>query len=89
MSGFLDVYGLEKNFDGVRALADFSCSIRHREILGLIGPNGAGKTTFFNVVSGFIVPEGGKVVLKGRDITGAPPTESRTWESAGHFRISA
>jgi len=72
MSVLLDVQGLEKNFDGVRALADFSCSVRHGEILGLIGPNGAGKTTFFNVVSGFLAPESGAITFKGSDITRIP-----------------
>jgi len=74
MSGaVLEVNGLSKNFDGVRALADFSCELRQGEVLGLIGPNGAGKTTLFNVVTGFIAPEGGKVSLKSTDITGLAP----------------
>ena len=73
MSVVLDVQGLEKRFDGVRALADFSCSVQHGEILGLIGPNGAGKTTLFNVVSGFIACENGTVSFKGREITRFPP----------------
>jgi ABC-type branched-subunit amino acid transport system ATPase component len=72
MNVVLDVRGLEKSFDGVRALADFSCSVRHGEILGLIGPNGAGKTTFFNVLSGFLVPESGVITFKGIDIVGIP-----------------
>jgi len=69
----LEVGGLSKNFDGIQALADFSCAVRRGEILGLIGPNGAGKTTFFNVVTGFISPEKGKVVLRGGDVTALPP----------------
>ncbi len=69
----LEVQGLQKNFDGVKALTDFSCHLRRGEMLGLIGPNGAGKTTFFNVVSGFIPPDGGRIKFKGNDITGAPP----------------
>lgn len=72
-SVLLDVRGLEKSFDGIRALADFSGSLHCGEILGLIGPNGAGKTTLFNVVSGFIKPDYGKVYFKGKDITGIPP----------------
>jgi ABC-type branched-subunit amino acid transport system ATPase component len=69
----LEVSGLSKNFDGVRALADFSCQVRRGEILGLIGPNGAGKTTLFNVVTGFITPEDGWVQLKGSDVTHLAP----------------
>ncbi len=73
MSAILDVQRLEKNFDGVRALADFSCSVENGEILGLIGPNGAGKTTFFNIVSGFLASESGEITFKGNGITGIPP----------------
>lgn len=74
MSGYLlEFKGLEKSFDGIRALADFSCFLRHGEILGIIGPNGAGKTTLFNVVSGFTLPEGGKVLYKGMNIAKMPP----------------
>ncbi|MEW6363130.1 MAG: ABC transporter ATP-binding protein [Acidobacteriota bacterium] len=69
----LDVQAVDKRFDGVKALSSFSCSLRHGEILGLIGPNGAGKTTFFNLVTGFIAPDRGTILFKGKDITGAPP----------------
>ena len=72
-SAVLAVRGLSKNFDGVRALADFSCELRRREILGLIGPNGAGKTTLFNVVTGLIAPQGGRVLFMGSDVTKLPP----------------
>ena len=74
MSGpVLKVNELSKSFDGVRALAGFSCELCHSEILGLIGPNGAGKTTLFNVVTGFILPERGRISLKNTDTTGLPP----------------
>jgi ABC-type branched-subunit amino acid transport system ATPase component len=69
----LSVQNVSKKFGGIRALSDLSFEIGSREILGLIGPNGAGKTTFFNVVSGFVPPDGGKVVFKGKDVTGFPP----------------
>lgn len=72
MNVVLDVQRLEKNFDGVRALAGFSCSVQCGEILGLIGPNGAGKTTFFNIVSGFLKPESGEITFKGSNITRVP-----------------
>jgi ABC-type branched-subunit amino acid transport system ATPase component len=65
----LKVSNLNKNFDGVVALKDFSFFMKEKEILGLIGPNGAGKTTFFNVLSGFIKPESGKIEFEGKDIT--------------------
>lgn len=65
----LKVSNINKNFDGVTALKDFSFEMKEKEILGLIGPNGAGKTTFFNVLSGFIKPESGKMEFKGINIT--------------------
>lgn len=72
-SELLEIHGLNKNFDGVKALANFSCDLRRGEMLGLIGPNGAGKTTLFNVISGFILPNGGNIIFKGRKIVGVPP----------------
>jgi len=69
----LEAEGLDKCFDGVKALADFSCAVREREILGLIGPNGAGKTTLFNVLTGFIPSDGGKATFKGTNLLRLPP----------------
>lgn len=65
----LKVSNLIKNFDGVTALKNFSFELNEREILGLIGPNGAGKTTFFNVVSGFINQDSGRISFNGIDIS--------------------
>lgn len=65
----LKVSNLNKNFDGVTALKDFSLEMKENEILGLIGPNGAGKTTFFNVLLGFLRPESGKIEFEGINIT--------------------
>lgn len=62
--------GLSVRFGGVRALDGFDVEIRTGELLGLIGPNGSGKTTFFNTVTGFVTPAGGKVMFAGEDITG-------------------
>lgn len=64
----LNVLNLNKNFDAVTALKEFSFKMKENEILGMIGPNGAGKTTFFNVLSGFIKPESGKIEFLGKDI---------------------
>ncbi len=61
-----------KAFGGVRAVDDVSIAVREGTIHALIGPNGAGKTTFFNAVSGFSIPERGRVAFKGEEITKAP-----------------
>ena len=58
----LEVSGLTKRFGGITATNDVSFKLHEGEILGFIGPNGAGKTTLFDLVSGFIAPDGGRVV---------------------------
>ena len=69
----LKIDGLRKTFDGISALDDFSCAVGKGEIVGLIGPNGAGKTTLFNVVTGFLQPDRGRIAYKGRPLLGLPP----------------
>ena len=71
----LTTQGLAKSFLGLQALQDFSISIYKNEILGLIGPNGAGKTTCFNLLTGFVLPTGGRIFFKGIDITGRSPAQ--------------
>ena len=63
---------LSKHFNGVVALADFSCTVAEMEILGLLGPNGAGKTTLFNVLTGLLAPDAGAAEFKGMDLIGRP-----------------
>jgi len=69
----LQVSNLTKRFGNLVAVNNVSLQIDGREIVGLIGPNGAGKTTFFNTITGLYSPDGGQVIFKGEDITGAPP----------------
>lgn len=66
---FLRIEDLHKHFDGTKAVDGVSLSIAVRSIVSLIGPNGAGKTTLFNVVTGFLPPDDGKVFFEGRDVT--------------------
>jgi ABC-type branched-subunit amino acid transport system ATPase component len=69
----LEVEGLSKRFGGIRAVNDTSFHLREGEILGLIGPNGAGKTTIFDLVSGFIRPDAGRITFDGVDVTDHSP----------------
>ena len=66
----LEARGLTRRFGGLVAVNNFSFSVHEGVIHGLIGPNGAGKTTTFNVISGFYAPTGGRVFLRGLDISG-------------------
>jgi branched-chain amino acid transport system ATP-binding protein len=69
----LDVQQVSKRFGGIRALAGVTLEVEAGQVVGLIGPNGAGKTTLFNVISGVLRPDSGRVVFRGRDLTGRPP----------------
>ena len=69
----LEISGLRRDFGGLRAVSDLSFELRDGEILGLIGPNGAGKTTVFNLITGFIPPTAGQVLLEGQSMVGLRP----------------
>ena len=60
-------------FGGLTAVSELSIEIGKNEIVGLIGPNGAGKTTAFNVITGMYTPTSGRVLYRGREITGYKP----------------
>lgn len=68
----LGVQALSKSYGAIQALAAVDLEVRAGELLGLIGPNGSGKTTFFDCCTGLVAPDGGTVVLDGRDITRWP-----------------
>jgi branched-chain amino acid transport system ATP-binding protein len=73
----LSVEGLQKSFGGVVAASDVTFAVEAGRLLAVIGPNGAGKSTIFNMVGGQLVPDSGRVVLAGTDITGLAPR--RIW----------
>ena len=65
----LEVDGLTKHFRGIRAVNGVSFTLGHNEVLGLIGPNGAGKTTIFDLISGMIPLDAGRIAFDGVDVT--------------------
>jgi len=71
----LEVISISKAFDGFKAVDNADLTVEKGEIVAVIGPNGAGKTTLFNLITGIIKPDSGKVLFKGEDITGLPPYE--------------
>lgn len=69
----LQVENLYKRFGGVAAVNGCTLGIRKGSVTGLIGPNGSGKTTLFNLISGHLRPDAGRIFLKGRMILGRAP----------------
>jgi ABC-type branched-subunit amino acid transport system ATPase component len=69
----LKVEKIGKHFGGVQAVLGVSFELRQGEFLGVIGPNGSGKTTLVNLITGFVKPDSGKVIYRGKDITGKMP----------------
>lgn len=69
----LETRGLGRRFGGLQAVSDVSFSVPAGQVLGVIGPNGAGKSTFINLVTGHIKPTEGRVLIDGKDLTGARP----------------
>lgn len=68
-TSLLRTEGLAKHFGGVAAVDHVDFAVNAGEILGLVGPNGSGKTTVLNMLSGFLVPDSGKVWFDGDDVT--------------------
>lgn len=68
----LKTENLKKAFGGLQAVNDVSLTIEKRELSSIIGPNGAGKTTLFNLITGNLTPNSGKIFFKGESIFGLP-----------------
>ena len=64
---------LSRNFGGLVATDDLSFTIKHHQFLGVIGPNGAGKTTLLNLITGYLRPSSGEILLEGGRIDGNAP----------------
>ncbi len=69
----LKVENLHKSFSGFKAVNGANLDVKKGEIVAVIGPNGAGKTTLFNLVTGILKPDSGRVLFKDEDITGFAP----------------
>ncbi len=83
----LSAQGLQRTFGAVVAAADVNIDIRSGERLCLIGSNGAGKTTFVNMITGYLKPSAGRILLAGEDITQRSPREITHRGVARSFQI--
>jgi branched-chain amino acid transport system ATP-binding protein len=71
----LELKSVSKAFGTIVVANDIDLSLARGEALGIIGPNGAGKSTLFNLITGMLRPDRGRIVLEGRDITALPPEQ--------------
>ena len=85
----LQTRDLTKEFRGFRAVSDVSLSVVEGTVHALVGPNGAGKTTLFNLLTGFLAPTSGEILLGGRDITGMQPEQIAHLGIARSFQITS
>lgn len=88
----LEVKGISKSFGGLKAVDDFSMGLEKSRVTALVGPNGCGKTTAFNLVTGFLKPDQGRIQFQGKDITNLPPYKMphvgivRSWQDVRNFQ---
>lgn len=78
MTEIIRLENLTKWFDGLKAIDSLDLNIESGRISAIIGPNGAGKTTLFNLICGYLYPDKGRIIYKGRDITMLNPWERAT-----------
>ncbi len=69
----LALHGVHKSFGAVKVTDGISLAVEPGETLGILGPNGAGKTTLFNLISGDLRADGGRIEYGGRDVAALPP----------------
>jgi branched-chain amino acid transport system ATP-binding protein len=79
--------GVQKRFGAVVAASDIDVAVGPGERVSLIGSNGAGKTTFVNMITGYLKPDAGSIVLDGRDITPLSPRQITRLGVARSFQI--
>ncbi len=83
----LQIESLAKSFSGFQAVGDASLSVPRGQVVAVIGPNGAGKSTLFNLITGHIKPDAGRIVFKGREITALPPHQVSRLGVARSFQL--
>lgn len=88
---FFSVEGLSKSFGGLHAVEKASFQVEKGTLTSLIGPNGAGKTTVFDLISGFLPADEGRIAFKGQDMAQRKPHDivslgmARTFQHLGLF----
>jgi branched-chain amino acid transport system ATP-binding protein len=88
MSAAIELRGVEKSFGNVAIIRNINLSVAQGERHALIGPNGAGKSTTFNLISGYMAPSSGSVLLRGQVISGLPPYQINRRGLSRSFQVT-
>lgn len=83
----LEISNVSRSFGGLKAVQNVSLQVPRGSLTALIGPNGAGKTTLFALMSGFLIPDAGRIVFDGKDITGRAPQHNAKLGLTRTFQI--
>lgn len=84
----LRIENLSKSFEGNQIFNDVNFAVSQGELSAIIGPNGAGKTTLFNLITGYHIPDRGRIIFKGKDISGLQPFDIVRLGMARAFQIT-
>jgi len=88
MSAAIELRGVEKSFGDVAIIRNINLTVAQGERHALIGPNGAGKSTTFNLISGYMAPSSGSVLLRGEVISGLPPYQINRRGLSRSFQVT-
>src|SRR5438309_10270998 len=84
----VELKDVQKSFGNISIIRDLNLSVGQGERHALIGPNGAGKSTTFNLISGYMKPSSGSVLLRGETISGLPPYQINRRGLSRSFQVT-
>ncbi|MET3844404.1 ABC transporter ATP-binding protein [Bradyrhizobium sp. OAE829] len=88
MSSAIELRGIEKRFGNTSVIRNVNLTVAPGERHALIGPNGAGKSTLFNLISGYMKPTAGSILLRDRVISGLPPYQINRRGLSRSFQVT-
>ena len=88
MSTAIELRGVEKSFGVTKVIQNINLTIAQGERHALIGPNGAGKSTTFNLISGYMRPTTGSILLRGEEIAGMKPFQINRRGLSRSFQVT-
>jgi branched-chain amino acid transport system ATP-binding protein len=88
MSPAIELRGVEKSFGATKVIQNIDLTIAEGERHALIGPNGAGKSTTFNLISGYMKPTTGNILLRGEEIAGLRPFQINRRGLSRSFQVT-